>query len=455
MSSSKIKNIKAREILDSRGNPTVECKVILDDGLVGIASVPSGASTGTHEALELRDGNKRRYDGKGVRKAVHNIERLIAPILIGKDPRRQEEIDRAMLQIDGTDNKSRLGANATLAVSLAVARAAATASKLPLYKYLRGIYKSQSTDKNMKSEIINLKSRMWQMPHPMMNILNGGAHANWSIDFQEFMIIPYVDKFSERVRIGSEIFHKLGKILKHKGFQTLVGDEGGYAPKLQRNEEALELIMLAIREAGFTAGKDVFLAMDVASSEFYKTEPRSDAPHRGASTTGDGKYELKVDGKIFNAKELYKVYADWLARYPILSIEDPFAEDDWESWKLFARSKKRELRSKSKHKLLVVGDDLFTTNIKRLKTGVELGVANAILIKPNQIGTLTETMETIRYAQKNRYKVIISHRSGETCDTFISDLAVACGADFIKAGSLSREERLAKYNRLMEIEDEI
>ncbi len=447
MSTPRIKQIKAREILDSRGNPTVECKVILEDDLVGTASVPSGASRGTHEALELRDGNKRRYDGKGVRKAIHNIERLIAPILIGKDPRLQEEIDQAMLRFDGTPNKSRLGANATLAVSLASARAAALASKLPLYRYLSKTHNLQLTTHNLQTTNYNL-------PYPMMNILNGGAHANWSLDVQEFMIIPYVEKFSECVRIGSEIFHKLGEILKRQNLGTLVGDEGGYAPRLRRNEQALELIMLAIREAHYTAGRDVFLATDVAASEFYKdAESRSD-PQSGS--TAGGKYELKVDGKILTAKELYKLYAEWLARYPILSIEDPFAEDDWAAWKLFKiKNQKSKIKIKEKFKLLVVGDDLFTTNIKRLKMGVELGVANAILIKPNQIGTLTETLETIRLAKKHHYKVIISHRSGETCDTFISDLAVACSADFIKAGSLSREERLAKYNRLMEIEDEL
>lgn len=414
----KIKDIKGREILDSRGNPTVEVCVTLASGASGTAAVPSGASTGSHEALELRDGDKGRYDGKGVLHAVRNINTVIAKTLKGVDANRQADIDHVMLELDGTENKSKLGANAILGVSLAVCRAAAKSENLPLYEYIRSGF--------------HLKARGWKMPVPMMNICNGGRHADWALDLQECMIMPKMPKFRERVRAGAEIFHSLGKVLRSAGYQTLVGDEGGYAPQLSKNEEAFRLIGQAITEAGYRPGADVQLGIDVASSEFYEES--------------SGLYHLKRDGKKLTAAELMELYKNWIEKYPLALIEDGFAEDDWANWVMLTR----ELGAK----IQLVGDDLFVTNVARLAKGIEMKVGNAILIKVNQIGSLTETIDAINLAQKNNYKIAISHRSGETCDTFISDLAVATGAEYIKTGSLSRSERVEKYNRLMEIEDE-
>lgn len=417
MSKLKIKSIKAREILDSRGNPTVEVEVVLNNGKKAWAGVPSGASTGIHEALELRDGDRKRYGGKGVLKAVKNVNKIIAPKLISKDPGKQKEIDQLMIKLDGTENKSKLGANAILGVSLAVARAAAVGQNKPLYKYLRQKFFNQ------------LKS--YKFPRPMMNILNGGAHAGWSIDIQEFMILPMQANIKEAIRCGVEIFHTLKDILKAKGYPVTVGDEGGYAPQLPGNEKALNLIMEAIKKAHYQAGKQVKIALDIAASEFYK----------------NNRYNLKADKKVFDSGQMIELSQKWVNKYPILSIEDGLSEDDWQGWQRLTKTLGRKIN--------LVGDDLFVTNIKRLKQGIALNVANAILIKLNQIGSLSETIDCIKLAQKNKYKVAISHRSGETVDDFISDLAVASQAEFIKTGSLSRGERVAKYNRLMEIEDEI
>jgi len=412
----KITKIQAREVLDSRGNPTVEAKVFAGS-VMGRAMVPSGASTGTHEALELRDGGKR-YHGKGVLRAVENVNTKIARKLKGMNVCEQRKIDEAMIKLDGTKNKSALGANAILAVSLACARAGAKVQKMPLYKYLN---KSFSFGK-------------MRLPVAMMNILNGGKHADWAADFQEFMILPKAGKFSERVRIGSEVFHSLKEVLKKNKMSVGVGDEGGFAPKLRANEDGFKLILQAIKKAGYKPGKDVLLAIDAAASEFYKNK----------------KYSLRRDGKILNSDELLDYYKKMAKKYPLVSIEDGFAEDDWEAWKLF-NSKFKIQNSK----LMLVGDDLFVTNTERLQKGIDMKVANAILIKVNQIGTLSETMDAIKLGQKNKYKIVISHRSGATCDTFIADLAVGTGAEYIKTGSLSRSERVAKYNRLMEIEEEL
>lgn len=414
----KITSIQAREILDSRGNPTVAVKVQVEGGFTGVASVPSGASTGSHEALELRDGDAARFGGKGVKKAVANVNGPIAKALKGTDATQQRKLDEAMLELDGTENKSKLGANAILGVSLAAARAGAAAKNQQLYKYLRGAFGISRNDV--------------PMPLPMMNILNGGAHADWSLDFQECMIIPKMKTMRERVRAGSEIFHALAKILKKKGFVTTVGDEGGYAPRLQSNEEAFKLILDAVEEVGYAPGKDVALGADVAASEFYDA--------------GKKKYVLNVDKAALTSAEMIGMVEKLLKKYPLMTIEDGLAEDDWENWE--------KLTAKLGKKLTLVGDDLFVTNVKRLETGIHRGVGNAILIKVNQIGSLSETMDTIMLAQKNNYKVAISHRSGETADTFIADLAVAVGSEFIKTGSLSRSERLEKYNRLMEIEED-
>jgi enolase len=401
-----IKSIKAREILDSRGNPTVACRVTLANGVSAEAMVPSGASTGAHEAIELRDGNKKRYSGKGVLKAVNNINKIIAPKLKGKDVFQQREIDELMIKLDGTKNKSKLGANAILGVSLACAQAAAKAKNLPLHKYL-GPGRS--------------------LPYPMMNILNGGKHADSGLEIQEFMIIPQAKKFSERIRQGAEVFHALKKILAKDGQSIGVGDEGGFAPHLHKNEQALIYIKKAVEEAGYKLGKDIKLAIDAAASEFYR-----------------GKNSYRFDKKKIKAKKLITIYEKWAKKYHIISIEDGLAEDDWDNWWILSR--------RLGNKICLVGDDLFVTNMERLQMGIERKVGNSILIKLNQIGTLTETMDCIKLAQKNKYKVIISHRSGETEDTTIADLAVAVGADYIKTGSLCRTERVAKYNRLMEIE---
>jgi len=421
----RIKSIKAREILDSRGNPTVEAEVFCDK-FSAVAAVPSGASTGAHEALELRDNDEKRYGGKGVLRAVENINGEISGALREKSVLEQEDIDNTLIKLDGTENKSRLGANAILAVSLACARAGALAEKFPLYKYI-----------NKKFGFSKIS-----LPQPMMNILNGGVHADWAADFQEFMIMPKAVSFAEKVRLGAEIFHFLKKVLKYKKLATGVGDEGGFEPNLKSNEDGLKLISEAIKEAGYRVGQNVEFAIDAAASELYK----------------NGKYDLKKhpstgpgpNGKNFTAKRLLGFYKSLVKKYPIVSIEDGLAEDDWDNW--------REMTSEFhtlNPKFLLVGDDLFVTNVRRLGKGINEKVANAILIKLNQIGTLSETIDAIKLAQENKYKVIISHRSGETADAFIADLAAGCGAEYIKTGSLSRSERVEKYNRLMKIETEL
>jgi len=411
---SEIIDIYAREILDSRGNPTVEVEVYLESGVMGRASVPSGASTGEREALELRDGDKGRYLGKGVLKAVKHVNEIIAEALIGWEVTDQTGIDRKLLELDGTDFKSSLGANALLGVSLAVAKAAAEESGLPLYQYLGGA---------------NAK----ELPLPMMNIINGGAHADNNVDIQEFMIMPAgATSFAEALRMGAEIFHALKKVLKDKGYNTAVGDEGGFAPNLKSNEEALEVIMAAIKAAGYKPGDDVLLALDVAASELFK----------------DGKYRLEAEQQpVKSPAELVEFYADLVDRYPIVSIEDGMSENDWDGWKL--------LTERLGARIQLVGDDLFVTNTKILREGIQKGIANSILIKVNQIGTLTETLDAIEMAKRAGYTAVISHRSGETEDTTIADLAVATNAGQIKTGSLCRTDRVCKYNQLLRIEDEL
>lgn len=417
-SSSAISSVRAREVLDSRGNPTVACRVILRSGASAEAKVPSGASTGSHEALELRDGGKR-YGGKGVLKAVKHVNDQIAPLLRSIDAKRQQDIDHVMIELDGTSNKAELGANAMLAVSLAVAQAHAIHLRLPLLKSLRRTFEFSGS---------------LSLPMPMMNVLNGGAHADWSLDVQECMIVPRMRSFRERVRAGSETFHALAKLLRSQGFVTTVGDEGGFAPKLPRVEAAFDLLVTAIRSAGYVPGKDIALATDVAASEFYEKKTK--------------RYVFRAEGGTkYTAEELLKRYEAWQKDYPLMSIEDPFAEDDWAAWKRAVPA----LRKKS----MIVGDDFFVTNVDRLARGIEEKAATAILIKPNQIGTLTETVDAIRMAQDAGFSVIISHRSGETDDTTIADIAVASGAEYIKTGSLSRSERVEKYNRLLEIELEL
>ncbi len=411
---SRIDYIHAREILDSRGNPTVEAEVILVTGIRGRAAVPSGASTGEHEAVELRDGDPQRYGGKGVLKAVHNVNELVARALKGMYARDQGEIDRTLIEFDGTATKSKLGANAILAVSLATARAAANDQNLPLYRYLGG--------EDAKTP-----------PVPMMNIINGGAHADNNLDFQEFMIIPVgAEKFSEALRTGAEIFHTLKSVLKKKGYATGVGDEGGFAPNLKSNEEAIETILEAIAQSGYRAGEDVLLALDPAASEFYD---------------GEAYVFKKSDGRKLSSDQMISYWKDWVEKYPIISIEDGMAENDWEGWKA--------LTDELGQRIQLVGDDLFVTNTNFLRKGIELGAANSILIKVNQIGTLTETLECIELAKTNAYETVISHRSGETEDAFIADLAVATNAGQIKTGSLSRSDRIAKYNQLLRIEEEL
>ncbi|RMG00108.1 MAG: phosphopyruvate hydratase [Acidobacteria bacterium] len=409
-----IEKIWAREILDSRGNPTVEAEVMLEDGTLGIAAVPSGASTGENEAVELRDGDQNRYLGKGVRKAVENIIEKIACEIEGMDALDQNLIDQTMIELDGTDNKSNLGANAILAVSMATARAAAAFLQLPLYRYLGGV---------------NART----LPVPMMNIINGGAHADNNVDFQEFMIVPVgFPSFGEALRVGAEIFHHLKKVLSSKGYSTAVGDEGGFAPNLKSNEEAIETILQAIEKAGYEPGEDVMIALDPASSEFYQ----------------DGRYIFKKsDGRSLLSDEMIKFWQNWIEKYPIISIEDGLAENDWEGW--------RHLTETLGNKIQLVGDDLFVTNTKFLNRGIEENCANAILIKVNQIGTLTETLQAIELARTHNMAAIISHRSGETEDTFIADLAVATNAGQIKTGSLSRSDRIAKYNQLLRIEEDL
>lgn len=406
-----ISDIHAREVLDSRGNPTVEVEVYLEDGDIGRAIVPSGASTGKKEALELRDNDPKRYMGKGVRKAVESVNDTLMPELIGMDAIDQMEIDNLMIEIDGTENKSKLGANAILGVSLATAHAAANALQLPLFRYLGSPFSSV-------------------MPVPMMNVLNGGAHADNNLDFQEYMIVPIkYNRFSECLRQGTEIFHTLKKVLKDKNYNTAVGDEGGFAPNLSSNREGLDLLVESIEKAGFKPGEDTLIAMDAAASEFYK----------------NGRYELAGEKNSLDSNGLVELYAEYAAKYPIISLEDGMAEDDWAGFK--------SLTEKLGQKMQLVGDDLFVTNQKILKQGIEEGVCNSILIKVNQIGTLTETFETIEMAKQNGYKNVISHRSGESEDTTIADLAVASNAGQIKTGSLSRTDRIAKYNRLLRIED--
>ncbi len=410
---SAIAEIRAREILDSRGNPTVEVDVLLERGVIGRAAVPSGASTGEHEAIELRDGDPKRYKGKGVLKAVENVNQIIAPEVIGMDAAAQKLIDHTMLELDGTENKSRLGANAILGVSLAVAKAAAYESDLPLYQYLGGV----------AAHIL---------PAPMMNIINGGAHADNSVDLQEFMIMPLgALTFSEALRWGTEVFHSLKAVLKKQGHSTAVGDEGGFAPNLSSNEEALVVIMQAIESAGLRPGEDIYIALDAASSEFYDKKKNS--------------YELKSEKRSLSADELISYYESWAKKYPIISIEDGLAEDDWEGWK--------KITQKLGKSLQLVGDDLFVTNTKRLQSGIEQGVGNSILVKVNQIGTLTETLASIEMAHRAGYTAVISHRSGETEDTTIADIAVATNAGQIKTGSASRTDRICKYNQLLRIEE--
>lgn len=434
-----IASVRAWEILDSRGNPTIRTEVVTDSGHQGIASVPSGASTGVHEALELRDGDAKRYGGKGVLKAVANVNGPIAKALAGKDITKQEQLDRIMLRLDGTPNKSKLGANAILAVSLAAARAGAHALGLPLYRYIRRAY--------------GLRLRPYALPVPMMNILNGGRHANSGLSIQEFMIIPQRERFVERLRVGAEVFHALKGILGKRDFPTTVGDEGGFAPRLGDNERALKVIMEAIVKAGYAPGKDVALGLDIAASEFYEPPPPSSrAPTRGSgrgiSQSGtDGRYFFKDPKTPWTSQQMIALVERWIVKYPLVSIEDPLTEDDWEHWK--------ELTTRVGKSVQLVGDDLFVTNVKRLQMGIRRKVANAILIKVNQIGSLTETMRAIALARKHKYRVVISHRSGETADTFIADLAVATNAEYIKTGSLSRSERVEKYNRLLAIEQEL
>ena len=422
-----IKNITAREILDSRGNPTVETSVWLDNGLKAKASVPAGASTGIHEALELRDGDFKRYGGSGVLNAVKNVEIKIAPKLAGMEIAEQEKIDQAMIKLDGTKNKSQLGANAILSVSLACARAGALAKGEELYEYIREIYdlKNPPYPPLLKGAI---------MPTPCFNIFNGGKHADTNLDFQEFMVIPVLKtSFKEKVRIGAEIFHELGEILKKAGFDTDVGNEGGYAPDINSSIQALELIMAAVAKAGFSAGREIALGLDVGSSQLYNK--------------ADGKYIFKLDRASFTAATLTGLYHEWFRKYPVIYLEDGLAEDDWSGW--------QKLNKELGAEVMLVGDDLFATNQERLRQGLKEQAANAILIKPNQAGTLSETVACLKLAQRHNYKIIVSHRSGETTDDFIADLAVAVGADYLKAGSLSRGERLAKYNRLMEIEENL
>ena len=409
-------NVTGREILDSRGNPTVEADVYLADGSFGRAAVPSGASTGEHEAIELRDNDKSRYLGKGTRKAVENIVKKIAPALKGLDAADQTSLDQKLRSLDGTPNKGKLGANAILAVSMAAARASANAEKTPLYRYLGGVH-----------------ARV--LPVPMMNVINGGAHADNSVDVQEFMIVPVgAAKFSEALRMGVETFHTLKSVLKKRGYSTAVGDEGGFAPNLKSNEEALEVLIEAISKAGYKPGEQIAIALDPAASEFYDKDKK--------------KYVFKKsDGSERTADQMVEFWSNWVRQYPIVSLEDGMAEDDWEGW--------RQLTNALGRKIQLVGDDLFVTNSQRLEQGIERGIANSILVKVNQIGTVTETLEAMRLAASANYTAVVSHRSGETEDTFIADLAVATNAGQIKTGSASRTDRIAKYNQLLRIEEQL
>ena len=409
-----IYSIRGREILDSRGNPTVEVELITESGICVSSAVPSGASTGKHEALELRDGDKNRYRGKGVLKAIQNINEIIFPKLEGMGVLNQNQIDDTLIELDGTKDKSKLGANAILGVSMAVSKAAAAFTGIPLYQYLGG-------------------ANAVELPVPMLNILNGGSHADNSVDLQEFMIMPVgATHFSEALRISAEIFHTLRDVLKKKGYNTSVGDEGGFAPNLKSNEEALSIIVEAIEKAGYMPGEDIFVALDSAASEFYE----------------NGKYVFhKSNKEVFNSSEMVNFYKKLVDKYPIISIEDGLAEDDWDGWKI--------LTEKLGNRIQLVGDDLFVTNVERFQKGLDMGITNSILIKLNQIGTVSETIETIKMAQKNNYTAVVSHRSGETEDTFIADLAVGLSTGQIKTGSVSRGERIAKYNQLLRIEEEL
>jgi enolase len=410
---SKIKKVLAREILDSRGNPTVEVDVILDNGIVGRAAVPSGASTGSKEAVELRDNDKKRYLGKGVLKAVANVNEIIALELIGKNPKKQKEIDHLMIKLDGTKNKAKLGANAILGVSLAVAKAAAQDEGLPIFKYLGG-------------------DNARRLPIPFFNILNGGKHADNNVDIQEFMIAPIGAKsFREALRMAAETYHNLKAVLKSKGLNTAVGDEGGFAPNLSSNEEAIQIIITAIEKAGYRTGKDISIVLDPAASEFYQ----------------DGRYVLKADNKRLSSEEMVKYYDKLISKYPIISIEDGLAEDDWDGWQVLTKELGKKIQ--------LTGDDIFVTNPKILAEGIEKGVANSVLIKLNQIGTLSETLETVEIAKKAGYTCVFSHRSGETEDSFLADVTVATNAGQLKTGAPARSERLAKYNQLLRIEEEL
>jgi len=408
---SKIKKVKAREILDSRGNPTVEADVILDNGILGRAAIPSGASTGSKEAVELRDGDKTRYLGKGVLKAVNNVNEIIAPRMIGKDPKEQKNIDYLMIDLDGTENKAKLGANAILGVSLATAKAGAQDAGMPVFLYLGG-------------------EKARRLPVPFFNILNGGKHADNNVDIQEFMIAPIGAKsFKEALRMGAETYHNLKAVLKSKGLNTSVGDEGGFAPNLSSNEDAVKIIITAIEKAGYKPGQDISIVLDPAASEFYR----------------DGRYILKADNSRLASEEMVKYYADLISKYPVISIEDGLAEDDWDGWKILTK----ELGEK----IQLTGDDIFVTNPRILAEGIKNGIANSILIKLNQIGTLTETLETVEMAKRNGYTCVFSHRSGETEDSFLADITVAVNAGQLKTGAPARSERLAKYNQLLRIEE--
>lgn len=411
-----IESVHARQILDSRGNPTVEVDVVTENGAFGRAAVPSGASTGTHEAVELRDGDKKRYVGKGVLKAVDNVNTKIASAIVGQDAFDQNVVDKIMIELDGTNNKGKLGANAILGTSLAVAKAAAMEAGQSLFRYIGGVNANT-------------------LPVPMMNILNGGSHADNSIDYQEFMVMPVkADTFSEALRMGTEIFHTLKKVLHEKGLSTNVGDEGGFAPNIKSNEEAIEVVLKAIEKAGFKPGEDVFIALDAAASEFYDEKTKI--------------YTFKKsDGKKLKSDEMVEYWAKWAKKYPIISIEDGMGESDWDGWK--------KLTDKLNDKVQLVGDDLFVTNVQFLQKGIDMGVANSILVKVNQIGSLTETINAVNLAKRNGYKSIMSHRSGETEDSTIADLAVALNTGQIKTGSASRSDRMAKYNQLIRIEEEL
>jgi enolase len=429
---SKIKKIYAREILDSRGEPTVEVEVTLESGVKGLAAVPSGASTGKYEAIELRDNEKERYQGKGVLKAVENVNEIIAKEITGTESEDQREIDEKMIKIDGTENKSKLGANAILGVSLAVCRASAIEKNVPLYQYI--------------AETFGKKGKKYKLPIPMFNVLNGGKHSDSGLSVQEFKIVPLgIEKFSEQLRAGSEIFHALKKILESNEQKTSVGDEGGFAPKLESNTQALEMITQAIKEAGYSSENQINIGLDAAASSFFDEK--------------DNQYLLEPENVALSRESLINLYREWIQKYHIISIEDGLNEDDWEGWAIF--NKKLEEISvvgdlaRITDKIINIGDDLLVTNVKRLKTAIEKRACNSVLIKVNQIGTLSETVECINLAHKNKMKTVVSHRSGETTDDFISDLAVGTGSEFMKSGSLSRGERLCKYNRLLRIEEEI